>query len=207
MWSFKALKGQKAMNCKQVIRKFKERDLERNKENAISVAKELISSLKITDFPVPIVRIMNDLGFYVYSAEMPEEKISGFIMINPDIAEKIGSDRIVAVSCDDLVGRQRFTIAHEFAHYLFDFNEKTQTNYFDTYDTEKSNEPCEAIPSRFAAEFLMPEDMFVRRFNELKKGSLTRYDIVSTLVEDFQVSRKAVEKRCEEVKSRINWSI
>ncbi len=199
MWNYKALKGRKVMNCKQVIRNFKEKGIERDEKSAISLANDLVSSLEINEFPIPIVKIMNDLGFHVYSAEMPKEKISGFIMINPDISEKFGSDKIIAVSCDDTIGRQRFTIAHEFAHFLFDFDEKHQTNYFDTYDIEKSDELCETIPSRFAAEFLMPKDMFIKRYNELAKTCQTKYEIVSTLVEDFQVSRKAVEKRFEEV--------
>lgn len=188
------------MDCREIILKQKKDIKHRDITTAISLAEDLISSLKIKKFPIPIVSIMNDLGFCVYSIAMPADNISGFIMINPDIMHTIGSDKLVAVSEDDIVGRQRFTMAHELAHYLFDFNEQEDTYFFDTYNIDKSNEDNEKIPSKFAAEFLMPKAMFEKRFEELKLQSFSKYETMFKLVEDFQVSSKAVEKRLEELK-------
>lgn len=193
------------MDCKKIINTFKNQTIERSIESAIKLAEDLIKSLKIKKYPVPIVEIVDELGFHVFSAQFPEN-ISGVIMINPDIKEKLGSDRVICVSNTDSTGRQRFTIAHEFAHYLFDFNASKNTVYYDTYNINKSDKEQEAIPSRFAAEFLMPKKIFVERYKELKEKNIPKYDLIASLTYDFNVSQKAVLKRCKELSSEIGWN-
>ncbi|MGN1480735.1 ImmA/IrrE family metallo-endopeptidase [Porcipelethomonas sp.] len=192
------------MECKRIINAFKAGKIERSIDSAIALAEELIKSLKIKKYPVPIVQIVDELGFHVFSAQFPPN-ISGVIMINPDIKERLGSDRVICVSNMDTTGRQRFTIAHEFAHFLFDFNEKEDAVYYDTYNINKSDKEQESIPSRFAAEFLMPKTIFVKRYKELKEKNVPKYDLIATLTYDFNVSQKAVLKRCEELSDEISW--
>lgn len=194
-------------NVLNVVRTIKENIPERSIDGAKKLAQKMIKDLKLTSYPVPIVSIMDDLGFKVYVSDMPNNNISGFICINPDLCDTFDTDRIVAVSNKDITGRQRFTLAHEFAHYLFDFDDNKMTEYFDTYNIVKSDENSEKIPSRFAAEFLMPEDIFVKRYMQLANKNIPRYDLIATLVGDFNVSQKAVLKRCSEVSDKIGCEV
>lgn len=168
----------------------------RDEATAIICAKQLLKSLDINSYPVPIVEILNDLGFVVLAQEQISENISGYIMVDMRLIERIGKDRVISIDINDNLGRQRFTMAHEFGHFLFDFNEEN-LRYFNTYNILRSDDPEERVPSRFAAEFLMPEEMFKKRFSELKKES--NYIKVRTLVQDFQVSEKSVLRRFEEL--------
>lgn len=193
------MKGLKKRTMKslKVISEYKKNLPERTVDSAISLAKKLIQSLGIKSYPVPIVSILNELGFSVFVSDIQDKNISGFIAINPDFINKFNSDKIIAVELTDTIGRQRFTLAHEFAHYLFDFDESNVTTFINTYDIEKSDTEAEKIPSKFAAEFLMPDFLFKKRYNEL--SDLTYYGKISQLVQDFNVTRKAVEKRIIEL--------
>lgn len=187
----------KIMKSSRIILQYKKDIPDRNIDSAVNMAKELIKSLGIKKYPVPIVSILNDLGFSVFVTDIKDKNISGFIAISPDYKDKFNTDKIIAVESTDTIGRQRFTLAHEFAHYLFDFDETNNATFFNTYDIEKSNTNKETIPSRFAAEFLMPDFLFKKRFSELK--DLTYYEKINQLVDDFNVTTKAVKKRIEEL--------
>lgn len=185
------------MKSLAIISQFKKNIPKRDLNSAIDMAQKLVKSLGIKKYPVPIVSILNDLGFSVFVSDIKDKNISGFIAINPDLKSRFNTDKIIAVESTDTIGRQRFTLAHEFAHYLFDFNESSKSVYFNTYDIEKSDTDAEKIPSRFAAEFLMPDFLFKKRFNEL--SDLTYYEKINQLVDDFNVTTKAVKKRIEEL--------
>lgn len=192
-------KGSKKMNKNiGIIKDVKSQERERTLESAIELADTLIKKLGIQTYPVPIVDILNSIGFNIYVGRLPEN-LSGLICITPDFKEKYKTDRIITIADKDAIGRQRFTLAHEFAHFLLDFNENKDFQYADAYDIDKSDEECESIPSRFAAEFLMPKDMFIKRYEELKESGETLYNITSQLATDFNVSYKAVIKRFGEI--------
>ena len=192
-------RGYKKMlkNCKKIITSIKQQMPERSIESAIHLADVLIKALEIDRYPIPIVSILNDLGFSVLITDIPKLNISGFIVVSPDLKESFGTDKVITVAKNDTTGRQRFTYAHEFAHYLFDFHEDESMFFLNTYDTNQSNTAEEKIPSRFAAEFLMPKDLFIKRYKELNE--MTNYERISQLVDDFNVTTKAVIKRCEEL--------
>lgn len=193
------------MKINRIIDSIKQSELVQNRteDGAREIASQIIKEMEIDTYPIPIVSLLNELGFKVYTSTMPSAGISGFILINPELREKFGTDRVIAVSKDDSTGRQRFTLTHELAHYIFDFNENRRVKYFDTYNIQKADKESEAIPSRFAAEFLMPENLFVDRYKELKRKSFSLYEIVSTLMDDFNVTQKSVLKRFDELE--IKW--
>lgn len=199
-WSGFVIKRQrikKIMECKRIIYEIKKEIPERSIENAVKIAKKIIASLGIKSFPIPIVKILREIGFDVRVADIFEENISGFILIGQVVQDISGKDKAIGVSKYDSVERQRFTLAHEFAHYLFDFNENEDVEFFSTYDIEKADTDDEKIPSRFAAEFLMPEEMFIKRYKELE--DLTRYEKINQLSQDFKSSQKSVIIRFEEL--------
>lgn len=169
---------------------------ERTESAAISIAKTLVQKLGIKTYPVPIVSILNELGFSLFAANMQNNK-SGMIVISPDLLSHFNTDKVIVIDKLDTIGRQRFTLAHEFAHYLFDFNEQEQYTFQSTYDMDKADTPEERVPSKFAAEFLMPEDLFRRRNSEL--CAMSNYSRVLQLVKDFTVTQTAVLRRLAEL--------
>lgn len=190
------MKGKKhIMDCLKVINDFKKNIPERNIDNAVKLAKDLIEALEYQNYPIPIVKTLNDLGFSVFASEMPAG-ISGFMLISADLKESFDSDKIIAIDQKDKIARQRFTLAHEFGHYLFDYKEKNQ-RFISTYNIDAAETEEEKIPSRFAAEFLMPSEIFKKRYKEL--SSLTPYERFNQLMEDFNATLKSVELRFEEL--------
>lgn len=184
------------MNCMKVISEFKSNIPTRNIDNAVELAQKIIGALEFKQYPIPIVEILNKLNFSVFSSDMPDG-VSGFLIISPDLKEDFGSDKIIAVDKNDKIGRQRFTLAHEFGHYLFDYNENRDHRFISTYKIDDAESDDEKIPSRFAAEFLMPSEMFRNRYKEL--NILTNYERFKQLTEDFNVTAKSVELRFEEL--------
>lgn len=171
-----------------------------SEEDVETVASELIDRLEIFHPPIPIVAILKSLGFNIYVSDMPSPNISGFIIIDSELQNVYGTDRIVSVSKHDDLSRQRFVLAHEFGHFLFDYNENNDETYFDTYDFIKSDKEKEFIPSKFAAELLMPSELFEEKRQKLSINEQSETDVVEQLMYNFGVNKKSVLKRYNELK-------
>lgn len=163
------------------------------------ISKQFLSKLNDQeqyDGPIPIVKIAKKLGFNVYQQDM-EKELSGFIAIDPEIKQSMGNDKIIVVNVNDEIGHQRFVIAHELAHYLFDYEPKDNVvEYYNTYYKDTHDSESEERANRFAAELLMPRERFVDEV--LSKGPYT-LDLIKDLQNSFQVQDKAIIKRLHEV--------
>ncbi len=169
------------------------------KNDMPSIADKILKAYSIEKMPVPIVQLAKKLRFSVFQQEFDKDNISGIIAIDPELREKFGNDKIITVNTKDNLGHQRFTIAHELAHYLFDFDDNASTQYYNAYDTTDSDNEIEDRANFFAANLLMPRDEFVKKYNEYIV-TFTLYDMVLKLSDDFQVSTSAIKKRIEELK-------
>lgn len=184
--------------CKRTIEAIKDYKFKATEENAIFVAKLLLATLNINTYPVDISKILNGLGFRVFIQNNLPSHISGYIRISEDLIDKYGTHKIISVNENDSPGRRRFTLGHEFYHYMFDYDSSTK-NYADFYDTDATENNNERFANRFASEFLMPEKLFRNEYNYLKSVVTNKTDIKETLVEKFNVSFKAVERRFNEL--------
>ena len=136
--------------------------------------------------PVQVGALAKDLGLRVVLATLPLN-ISG--LIQPDQA----GDYVVKVNRFESKERQRFTIAHEIAHYLL-HREQISSGVVDSvlYRSKLSSR-TEAEANRLAADIVMPAGA-VRTI----AARLTREDsknIVARLAEEFGVSKQAMEIR------------
>lgn len=93
--------------------------------------------------------------------------------------------------------RQRFTIAHEFGHFLLPHH--TQMNYQcsskDINQSEKGGTPeaeREWEANRFAAEVMLPKEQFVKRLGRIAAPCLSH---VQRLAEAFDMSVEATARR------------
>lgn len=90
------------------------------------------------------------------------------------------------------IRRQRFTIAHELAHYILHKNKKNLAKDFIFFRDENNNDE-EKEANEFAAELLMPEE---RVKDYIKNGCNT----IKLLADKFNLSTPAVRYRAYKLK-------
>ena len=191
----------------QNMAKIREEIQSRNQEKKYDVnempevAQMILDRLGIEEVPIPIVAIMKSLNFQVVAGELKDE-ISGIIVIDDELAKNFKSSKVIAINNKDNVGHQRFTMAHELAHYLFDFDVSNQIVYYNTYNTFEDENEEERRANYFAANLLMPEKKFKKEFdNVVIKNNL--YVTVEKLSQIFQVSGEAVRRRISELSLQV----
>lgn len=153
--------------------------------------------------PLKITSLMTNLGFDLFkNSQFPQKELSGLLALN--LKEKLAgkySDKVIIVNGQDSIGHQRFTIAHELAHYIFDAVEGKE--YYEAYyrtDDENIKKIKEYRANKFAANLLMPEDIFGRKYYELLKEYKDIDLVKNALTVVFKVSYTAVNYRINELK-------
>lgn len=187
--------------CKKEINQIRsDEDL---RENVSQCANLILNTFDI-DFSsggVPIVKILNSLGIKTYQKEMTPRELSAYISINPAYIEKYGTSKIACVNSLDNFGHKRFALAHELAHYIFDYDERKSLIYNNTYiASENMDDEIERRANTFAANLLMPEEEFKKeekRINKEVNGS--KIETLEIIAKNFGVSPSAALKRMREV--------
>lgn len=140
--------------------------------------------------PVLITKIASELGITIYRAKM-SKNISGAIF-----GKNLGYDNeeyIIYVNGSHHINRQRFTIAHEIAHFLL-HKDKIGDNLTDSamYRSKLSN-VLERQANTLAAEILMPiSDLRNYVYNK----EITDVKILSNI---FGVSKETMQIRLRDI--------
>lgn len=196
--------------CKKAIAEIREKygNVSANEPQRIAEAAELLlDKMNFSaeeKYPLPVVKLLNEMGFGLYLATFKKPEQSGIIAVDSSLPEKnsiFKGDRVVLVNREDSSAHQRFTIAHEIAHYIFDFDERVQPTYYKAYLTTEKTDDIELRANRFAAELLMPKKDFKKRFEQIKENQgafFSMVDTITSLCEYFGVPATAVTKRIEE---------
>ena len=142
---------------------------------------------------VKIVKILSGFGIKTYLDDIKPESLYAYIVVDPALWEKFGTDRIACVNTALSDGDKRFALANELAHFLFDYDGSPA--YMDAYTADT---PAEQCADRFASCILMPEDVFRGKYDEISASQLNP-DIVGWLARYFRVSMQAVIKRLTEL--------
>ncbi len=105
----------------------------------------------------------------------------GLVRVNPDIPEP---------------GRKRFAVAHELGHWLI-HRDQSQINACTDQDmvAKYKASALEVEASYFAAELLMPGNLFGPRLRKLRPS----FDLIKGLAREFGTSLTATAIRCAEV--------
>ncbi|MCL2343864.1 MAG: ImmA/IrrE family metallo-endopeptidase [Firmicutes bacterium] len=148
--------------------------------------------------PVPIVTIAQSIGFKLFMHEL-ENNVSGFLLISPDIREYFETDRIIVVNQNDSAEQRKFTVAHEIAHFLYDFDEDKEIVFFSSFDKDNRTDQKEERANTFARDLLMPKDAFCKAARTLSEEGLKYYEIVSKLCDMFGISSNAIAARYREL--------
>ena len=191
----KKAKERRRTMCKRAVMTI--RNTVYNIDNVDKAAKLILFDYK-TKTSVPIVKILNDAGFRILLQELPSNT-GGYIMMSGNYSEKFGSDKIIVLNNSNPANRRRFTLAHEFGHFLLDPKAKDVFEFYDAYETDDDESPTEQLVNKFAAELLMPSKLFSKKYNEMKKKKMDIYDICIALTEFFEVPYKAVTTRIAEL--------
>lgn len=142
--------------------------------------------------PVPLVDIARDLGIKVFLTKRFKDSKSGAIT-------KEAGHYVIYLNANHSYGRNRFTFAHELAHFKFDKQFLDSEDEIEDYDgktfkipalsrdQEAEHDERERTADSFAAELLMPEDEFVRVWDQK--------NTIDEVASFFEVSTQAAEIR------------
>ncbi|MDH1657462.1 ImmA/IrrE family metallo-endopeptidase [Pseudomonas mosselii] len=133
--------------------------------------------------PLDVKALLGVLGISLISIPM-EDDISGMLSLSDN-----GKDWVVKVNALHHPNRQRFTIAHEIAHFCRHRFLQAKFEDLNFFRNGESNQ-MEVEANRFASELLMPESIFRDKVRALS-GSIE--DIASF----FKVSTLAVRVRAK----------
>ena len=143
----------------------------------------------ITEIPVKIGKLCKQFNLNVLISHMPSG-IAGQI-------RKVDENYEISVSRYDPKVRQRFTIAHELAHFLLhkDIIDQTENGITDTI-LYRSNAPLkiEFEANRLAADILMPSSQLIKIIRDAFNNKVTD-EVIETLARKFEVSTAAMEVR------------
>ncbi len=148
---------------------------------AESIIMQALGSISI---PIKIEEIASFYGIQIFRDEMNEGE-SGAIVINEDNCGML-------INQADHLNRQRFTVAHEFGHFISYKYQNRTGERIDRRNLESSFgiDLEEIFANKFAAAILMPISTFTQAKNN-DKMELARM---------FQVSIAAIENRMKNVK-------
>jgi Zn-dependent peptidase ImmA (M78 family) len=141
-----------------------------------------------SSFPVKVGELASELGLKVIRTPMPP-KISG--LIQPCSDARAGFE--IRVNKYEMPERQRFTVAHEIAHYLLHRDDigagvVDSIMYRSNLTSRKETEA-----NRLAADIVMPAESVGRELERL--GGRGTDDIVEELASIFRVSVPAMKIR------------
>lgn len=146
-------------------------------------AKDTIEKHKLYKLPINVYQVAINLGIKISFESFPSElymKLRGFCYKEEHFS-------LIGVNKNHPIALQRFTVAHELHHYLYDFN---STRFL--CGPENSNAVFELNAERFAAEILMPRASLKRLSSNHDN---IRYLTVHLVAEHFGVSYDAAAIR------------
>lgn len=141
------------------------------------VVSNLLDEYQVVTPPVPVERIVKAHGIVLQSGDLGDADVSGFL------ARSLNRTTI-GVNATHPKTRQRFTIAHEFAHYLLHEGivshiDKAYRVNFRSPASSEGTDVEEIEANFFAASILMPKEF------------LTADDAISALDSDERVQELA----------------
>ena len=156
--------------------------------NRLSPLERQVIAAAQADLPVRVGHIARDFGVPVKASTLPAG-ISGEI-------RPAGNSFEIKVNRHDSRTRQRFTVAHELAHFLLHRDQIGSGVTDDALYRSSLSDSREAEANRLAAEILMPRDS-VREALGSVGGTIQ--ERVTALAEMFGVSEAAMAIRVEQI--------
>lgn len=148
--------------------------------------------LGLSDGPLPELRdvLERDVGLRIFSLVLPGE-VAGIFGLSPVAGGCVG------INSRHPASRQRWSLAHEYAHFLTDRTRSEITKLRDRYQRLPD---AERFAERFAAAFLMPRSGLERRLGEVvRRGRSATIADLLVLSNEYGVSAQALVLRLEDL--------
>lgn len=163
-------------------------------ENAIEQARAMLREHRVEQPPVDVQALAEMRGVRVVLQEL-DDQISGLLVQKGDTV-------LISVNALHHPNRQRFTIAHELAHYAL--HPHNPTVYVDDVMMHFRGEgmatapPQEIEANTFAATLLMPEEFLQK---DLEGRTIDAHDdgVLRSLAQKYKVSQMALTIRLTEL--------
>lgn len=153
------------------------------KKNPREEAKKILNKYFITrPEQIDIESIVRSENCLIEEIEMQDDQRGHIIYTNT-----VGLIKINSKLKD--YGQKRFTIAHEFGHFIYDHEEISPGKI--KIASNQENGKVEKFCEKFAAELLMPEEMF----KQITQGKDFNFELITELSNAFQVSEMAAAFR------------
>lgn len=153
------------------------------KEHGQRAAEALREKLKYASNEVPrdIYADFRSLGVHIFRRRLSNPEISGLFIEHPI------AGHCVLVNYDEDIYRQRFSVAHEVAHSIFDSDQSILVTYQTTSPKYSKSDLQEIRANSFASHYLLPVSMLEK---------LTSIDAQSAIhwAQQFRVSTAALSK-------------
>ena len=156
-------------------------------------------NLKLDKRKVPIIELAKIMGFKIYTAKFKDRNLSGTIGISKKLVNRYKSDKVIILNNQDTDEHILFTLCHELAHYIYDYESNAHNEYSNTYRTNEAINAKEMRANRFAASLLMPKESFKEAYSELSNNIDDKNLIVQGLSDAFNAPKTAVRIRMKEV--------
>lgn len=149
--------------------------------NVILAARRFVRAIEDLTIPIQLDAYVQHLGATLRYADLPSGQ-SGY-------SGKIGGKWIIVINSNERLERQRFTVCHEIAHIhlMLPTNHEGQSDS-GIYTRRPRNE---VFCDLFAAEILLPSDIFKARVDE----EALRFSTLDRLAEEFAASLTATGSR------------
>ncbi len=182
------------------------RNVDKYKNNSI----ELIKDFDLFKAPIDLDSLTKHLDIDVNYIDFNDD-ISGKIKYN-----YIDDNVIISINKNEYLPRQRFSLAHEIAHYIYDIDFENNSEIKDSEKTLFRNDvvnPIEKRANKYAEKLLMPKELFINEIDKIKNklfptldnklGIERIYKIIEEVSEKFQVSKPAAIMRLSSI-GKIN---
>lgn len=158
-------------------------------------ARQLLESYGVQHPPIDLESLAKAENITVVFQEL-EDEISGMLVMN-------GNETVIGINVKHHPNRQRFTLAHELAHfYLHELNPTVFVDgmmvHFQSEIAERPPAPEEVEANAFAATLLMPADFLAR---DLQDRPIDAFDEVAVrqIAQKYKVSPQALTIRLMEL--------
>ena len=153
-------------------------------------AEKLLARAGVNAAPVPLDQVAAHLGIKVELADLGED-CSGVLVRN-------GGRAIIGVNWGHHSNRQRFSIAHEIAHFVLHkgdtYVDRRYRVHFRDLESGSGTKTEEMDANAFAAALLMPAKWVKEAFYQ-QPFELTEDDVLEMLAKKFKVSTQAMTYR------------
>lgn len=134
-------------------------------------------------------------------------KIEGILLVdeNKDTVSVFSKPRGIALNYLNTPKENRFIVAHELCHYIFekylaDYRPIILTEGREEHLLDQERDEYEQAIDYMAAALLVPLDSFRDKFNQAKEKKQSEQDFINEMCDFYDVSPIAIKKRIEELK-------